>query len=103
MSDWTRDAAGAPLLPPTLGLFLRRRGAEAAGLALLALAAAFAAALPSYYPRDPCWFFLSTEAPRNWFGVWYALNNDPVLRGLHTRLVRLFFQLSSPFPSSSVN
>jgi hypothetical protein len=82
MSDWTRDDARAPLLPPWLAGFVQRRGAEAAGLVLALCGLALAAALVSYDLRDPSWFVATAEAPRNWLGAPGALVADPLWRSL---------------------
>jgi len=82
MSDWSQGRARAPLLPQPVAAFLRRRGAEAAGLALLALGAALAAALASYDARDPSWFVATAEPARNLLGEVGALVADPLMRTL---------------------
>ncbi|MGF1658858.1 MAG: DNA translocase FtsK 4TM domain-containing protein, partial [Rubrimonas sp.] len=82
MSDWTQGAPRAPLMPPAVALFLRRRGAEAIGLAMAAGGLGLTLALGSYDPRDPSWFVATSDAPRNWLGAGGALIADPLIRSL---------------------
>jgi S-DNA-T family DNA segregation ATPase FtsK/SpoIIIE len=85
LADYGEDDAYAPresLLPESWSAALRRRAAELAGLALLGLALAAAAALGSYDPSDPSFFNATTQAPNNWLGLpgaWFA---DPLARTL---------------------
>jgi S-DNA-T family DNA segregation ATPase FtsK/SpoIIIE len=81
MTDWSQGAR-APWLPAPLAAFLQRRGAELAGLALMALGAALAGALLSYDARDPGWFVATSEPARNWLGESGALMADPLVRSL---------------------
>jgi S-DNA-T family DNA segregation ATPase FtsK/SpoIIIE len=57
-----------PLLDHGTQAMLERRSRELLGLALLALAAAFAAALASYTPQDPGWMVATDQPARNWLG-----------------------------------
>ena len=82
MTDWTRDAGRAPLLPPGFAAFLRRRGAAGAGLLLLGLGLALALALGGYDPRDPSWFVATADPARNPLGEPGALIADPMMRSL---------------------
>jgi len=82
MSDWSHGHARAPLLPQPVAAFLRRRGAELAGLALLALGLGLALALASYDARDPSWFVATAEPARNLLGELGALLADPLMRTL---------------------
>jgi len=57
-----------PLLDSSMTQALQRRGAELAGLLLLAVAAVAAVTLLSYHPDDPSWMS-ATDAPvQNWMG-----------------------------------
>jgi S-DNA-T family DNA segregation ATPase FtsK/SpoIIIE len=82
MSDWTENRAGAPFLPRPVAAFLRRRGAELAGLGLMAAGLALIAILASYDPRDPSWFVATAEPPNNLLGAPGALIADPLMRSL---------------------
>ncbi len=57
-----------PLLDQGTQAMLERRGQELLGLALLALAVMFVAALASYTPEDPGWMVATDEPARNWIG-----------------------------------
>ncbi len=80
----TRDEAevGASLMPPAMARALRRRGAELAGLALLAVGAALALLLATYDPNDPSFFNASSAMPTNLLGVPGAYAADPLARML---------------------
>jgi S-DNA-T family DNA segregation ATPase FtsK/SpoIIIE len=82
VSDWTTDDPRAPLLPAPVASFLRRRGAELAGLSLFAAGLCVALALASYDPRDPSFFVATSEPPRNLLGEAGALIADPLMRTL---------------------
>ncbi|MFN3614822.1 MAG: DNA translocase FtsK 4TM domain-containing protein, partial [Rubrimonas sp.] len=82
MSDWSEGGARAPWLPDPVAGFLQRRGAELAGLALLAAGLALAVALLSYDARDPSWFVATSEPAANALGEVGALIADPLMRSL---------------------
>lgn len=52
MSGWI-EGERAPILPPALQAFLKRRGAELTGLAFLIAGLGALLALVSYHPADP--------------------------------------------------
>ncbi len=81
-SDWTQGEARAPLAPPALTAFLRRRSAELAGLGMMALGLSLGLALASYDLRDPSWFVATPDPARNWLGAGGALVADPLMRAL---------------------
>ncbi|OHC75746.1 MAG: cell division protein FtsK [Rhodospirillales bacterium RIFCSPLOWO2_12_FULL_58_28] len=69
-----------PLLPEGAGDILRRRLAEASGLALIAAAAAVLTALYSYNPGDPSLNNATAAAPHNFLGVQGAYIADLMLQ-----------------------
>ncbi len=74
--------ARTPLLEEEARVALRRRGAELAGLVLIALAGALVAALATYDPRDPSLFSATDARPTNALGLAGALAADPLFRAL---------------------
>jgi len=80
MARWTAERAA--LLPQGAQAFLRRRAEEFVGVALFALAVAFAAALASYAPDDPSPLNATAALPRNWLGAPGAMAADVALQTL---------------------
>ncbi|MCC1481026.1 DNA translocase FtsK [Roseibaca sp. Y0-43] len=68
-----------PLLDSNLSALVQRRGRELMGLALLALAFAFAVMLGSYSPEDPGWMAASDEPVRNSLGRIGASLSAPLM------------------------
>ncbi len=69
-------------LPESLSEALRRRAAELAGLALMALGVAATLLLASYNPEDPSFFNGTAAAPSNWLGAVGSHLADPLVRTL---------------------
>ena len=74
------DSTKVPLLPPGMVEFIKRRLKEGAGLALMALAAAFFLALASYTPGDPSINSATDGAAANLMGVGGAYTADLFLQ-----------------------
>ena len=72
----------SPLMESDAEEALRRRGAELAGLALMAVAAFGWALLWTYSPDDPSLFSATDAAPRNALGLVGASIADPLHRAL---------------------
>src|ERR1051325_346291 len=81
MTDQIRERATA-VLPQGAHEFLRRRAAEAVGLALAIIGALLALALLTYRADDPSWNHAASHGPRNLMGVPGAYAADVMLQTL---------------------
>ena len=73
---------GSAVLPQGAAEFLRSRASEAIGLALIAAAAAFVAALASYTPGDPSFNSIGGGVPRNLLSAPGAHGADIMIQAL---------------------
>ncbi len=82
MARSTSMARRASFLPSGAVEFLRRRGIEAGGVAVLSAAVFLAVALFSYSPADPNWNRAAATEVANWAGVPGAYMSDLALQSL---------------------